>query len=125
MSQPAETRPPDLYDLPDVVTAAVRRQAADHDPAHEDFYAWGYVLSELTARVQDAARILGQQIAHYGDRRILRDDTDADPAARLTEAAQLLENVHAAAGVANQAARLYHSAIGHIGVEVDPGAVSE
>lgn len=123
MSRPAA--PPDLYDLPDVVTDAVRRQADDHDPAHEDFYAWGYVLSELTARVQDAARILARQVAAYGDRRILRDDDGADPADRLAEAARLLDHLHTTAGVANSAARLYHSSIGHIGVAVNPEAVPE
>jgi hypothetical protein len=111
---------PDLYDLPDVITAAVRRQAADRDPAHEDFYAWGYVLSELTARVQDAARLLGRQVAAYGDRRQLRDDAGTDPADRLAEAAALLDEVAAAAGSANNAARLYHSSVGHIAVADDP-----
>ena len=108
---------PDLYDLPDVVAAAVRRQSAEADPAHEEFYAWGYVLSELTARVQDAARVLGRQVAAYGNGRELRDDEGGDPVERLTLAVRLLDEVSAAAGAANSAARLYHSAVGHIAVE--------
>lgn len=106
--------------ITDLMRAVVARQHEDRDPAHEDFYVWGWALSELTMRLQDGARVLGDQVAGYGDRRILRDDEDADPAARLVEAGEHLVALVIALGRANEAARLYHSTIGHIGVQVDP-----
>lgn len=106
--------------ITDLMRAVVTRQNEDRDPAHEDFYVWGWALSELTARLQDGARVLGRQVAGYGDRRILRDDEDEDPAARLVEAGEHLAALVSALDQANRAARLYHSAVGHIGVQVDP-----
>jgi hypothetical protein len=108
----------ELYDLPDPITAAVRRQR--DNPSTDTLYAWGYVLSELTARVEDIARVLAKQVSTYGHRRILRDDEGGNPAARLQEAQASLANVATYAEIANEAARAYHSAIGHIAVEVDP-----
>jgi hypothetical protein len=101
---------------------AVTRQRHDRDPAHEDFYIWGGALSDLTARMQDAGRVLGQQVEGYGQRRILRDDEGGDPMARLAEAGGFLQDMVMALDRANVAARAYHSAIGHIAVEVDPEA---
>lgn len=118
-AQSAETQ---LDQVDTLLADAVRRQQADRDPAHEDFYSWGWALSSLTARVQDAGGVLARQVGAYGDRRILRDDEGGDPAARLAEAGAHLDELRAALGVANEAARRYHSAIGHIAVEVDPEA---
>lgn len=109
-----------LDQVTDKLRAAVTRQQQDRDPAHEDFYTWGWALSDLTMRVQDAGRVLSRQVAQYGDNRVLRDDEDGDPYERLSEARGHLDTMAAALGQANQAARLYHSAIGHIAVEVDP-----
>lgn len=106
--------------ITDLMRAVVTRQHEDRDPAHEDFYVWGWALSELTMRLQDGARVLGSQVAGYGDRRILRDDEGADPAARLVEAGEHLAALVSALDQANQAARLYHSSVGHIAVQVDP-----
>lgn len=110
-----------LEQVTDALRAVVSDQQQDSDPAHEDFYVWGWALSELTMRTQDAGRVLGRQVAGYGSRRILRDDEDGhDPAARLREAGEHLQEMVAALDRANRAARAYHSAIGHIGVQVDP-----
>jgi len=106
--------------ITDLMRAVVSRQHEDRDPAHEDFYVWGWALSELTMRLQDGARVLGRQVAGYGDRRILRDDEGADPDARLVEAGEHLAALVSALDQANRAARLYHSAVGHIAVQVDP-----
>lgn len=106
--------------ITDLMRAVLTRQHEDRDPAHEDFYVWGWALSELTMRLQDGARVLGRQVASYGDRRILRDDEGADPAARLVEAGAHLGALVSALDQANRAARLYHSAVGHIAVQVDP-----
>lgn len=112
-----------LDQVSDGLRAAVTTQQQDGDPAHEDFYAWGWALSDLTARIEDAARVLGRQVSAYGDRRILRDDEDGvHPANRLDEARGYLDDVARFVSAASAAARKYHSAIGHVGVEVDPGS---
>lgn len=113
-----------LDQLADTFKSAVLAQQRDGDPAHEGFYAWGWALSEATARVEDAGRVLRRQVSAYGDRRILRDDDGADPQERLREAAGHLDAMCSAAAAANEAARRYHSAIGHIAVEVDPEPAS-
>lgn len=110
-----------LDQVTDTLRAVVSRQQQDGDPTHEHFYVWGWALSELTMRTQDAGRVLSRQVSDYGSRRILRDDEDGrDPAARLQEASEHLQEMVAALDRANRAARAYHSAIGHIGVQVDP-----
>jgi hypothetical protein len=110
-----------LEQVTDDFRAAVTCQQQDGDPAHEDFYTWGWALSDLTMRLQDAGRVLSRQIAAYGERRVLRDDEEgSDPHARLLEACAHLDEMAAALGSANNSARLYHSAVGHIGVEVNP-----
>lgn len=119
-----ETLDTDLDRLSALFSDVVQRQQGDGDPAHEDFYSWGWALSDFTARVQDAGRVLAAQVQGYGDRRILRDDEGGDPAARLDEARACLVSMMDALGVANAAARSYHSAIGHVAVEVDPEATS-
>lgn len=106
--------------ITDLMRAVVTRQHEDRDPAHEDFYVWGWALSELTMRLQDGARVLSRQVAGYADRRILRDDEGEDPAARLLEVREHLTELVSALGRANEAARLYHSTVGHIAVAVDP-----
>lgn len=110
----------ELDRLTDMLRAAGTSQQQDRDPAHEDFYTWGWALSELTARVHDIGQVLERQVASYGSRRILRDDEGVDPTIRLQEASHQLQEMMIALERANRAARAYHSAIGHIGVEVDP-----
>lgn len=108
-----------LDQLLDAFRAVLDRQRLDADPTHEDFYAWGWALGELTAHAEHASRVLGRQIATYGGRRLLRDDDGADPYERLREASSHLDEMTAALAAANTAARHYHSAVGHIAVEVD------
>lgn len=111
-----------LDTVTDGLRAAVTRQQQDRDPAHEDFYTWGWALSELTAQTQNIGGVLARQVAGYGSRRVLRDDEGGDPSVRLAEARAHLDEMGAALSAANSAARLYHSSIGHIAVEVDPEA---
>lgn len=99
---------------------AVAYQRQDLDPAHEDFGTWGWALAELTARAQDAGRVLGRQVAGYRSRRILRDDEGADPSLRLQDAGEHLQDMIDALDQANRAARGYHRAISHIGVQAGP-----
>lgn len=119
----------DLHDTLDAICdqlkTAARQQADDHDPAHEDFYTWGWALTELLDRVDQVASVLEQQIPHYDDRRILRDDEGADPHQRLVEMASHLSEVRGPLSLARERIRVYHSAASHIGVAVDPDAEAE
>lgn len=108
-----------LDQLLDSFRAVLDRQLLDTDPAHEDFYAWGWALPSLTALVERSGGVLGRQVATYSDRRLLRDDDGADPDDRLSEACGYLDTMSAALTVATTAALSYHSAIGHIAVEID------
>lgn len=109
-----------LTALTDQLTSAVRDQHEDRDPAHEDFYAWGWALTEVLDRTDQALSVLERQVEHYGDRRILRDDEGADPAARLDEITSRLAATRSALAPARDRVREYHSAVSHIAVEVDP-----
>ena len=102
------------------LAGAVRDQHEDRDPAHEDFYTWGWALTELLDRADQVMSVLERQVERYGDRRILRDDEDADPAARLDEITARLAAARTALAPARDRVREYHSAVSHIAVEVDP-----
>lgn len=105
--------------------AVARHQATDRDPSHEDFYDWGWALTELLDRVDAVAEVLERQIPRYDDRRILRDDEGADPHQRLVEMASHLSEVRGPLSLARERIRVYHSAASHIGVAVDPDAEAE
>ncbi|MFR9807364.1 hypothetical protein ACL02T_34490 [Pseudonocardia sp. RS010] len=108
-----------LTAVTDQLTAAVRRQADDRNPAHEDFYTWGWALSDIIRRLDDVAGVLGRQVGRYGDNKILRDDQDADPTERLTEAGAHLQALRSSLSSALRSASDYHSAVGHVAVEVE------
>lgn len=115
-----------LDDIVGCLRAAVSGQDHDPDPSHDDFYAWGWQLSELTRTLLTASRMLAEQVEHYGDRRVLRDDEDdVDAMERLAAAAAALRTLNTAMSAAAVAAREYHATIGHIGVEVDPAGDEE
>jgi hypothetical protein len=99
---------------------AVGRQARDADPAHEDFYIWGWVLTEVTDTLGQLCRTMAPQVARYGDTRVLRDDEGGDPFDRLREMRELLGSLYSQLELANATARAYHAAAGHVAVEVDP-----
>lgn len=111
-----------LSAVTDQLAGAVRDQYEDRDPAHEDFSTWGWALTELLDRADQVMSVLERQVGHYGDRRILRDDHGADPTARLAEITACLSATRTALGPARDRVREYHSAVSHIGVEVDPEA---
>jgi len=99
------------------VAREVRATAPDLEAA--DLYTLGSTLDELTSTLARITDQCAAQTGNYPDGRILRDDTDThDPAARCAEAADHLHQVSRHLHDANQAARQFHSAIGHIGVEV-------
>lgn len=67
-----------------------------------------------------ASRTLDRQIAHYGDKRILRDDEDMDPAERLT---RMREELNTLIGLLDQAyavADRYHQEASDVAVVVNP-----
>ncbi len=104
------------------VNGAAVEQRQDADPAHEDFYAWGAALDEITIRLAHACQVLSQQIGAYGDNRILRDDEGMDPAQRIAQMQGLLRDCGDRLSDANVMARAYHSEASHLAVAVDPEA---
>jgi len=102
---------------------AVARDARSTAPDLEaaDLYALGAVLDELTSTLAHISDQCAAATGNYPDGRILRDDTDTDthdPAARCAEAADHLHQVSRHLAAANEEARRFHTAIGHIGVQV-------
>jgi hypothetical protein len=106
---------------------AVARDAHSTAPQLEaaDLYTLGAVLDELTSTLAHIADQCAAATGNYPDGRILRDDTDTDtdtdthdPAARCAEAADHLHQVSRHLNAANEEARRFHTAIGHIGVQV-------
>lgn len=99
------------------------RDAADAqlsaEPNHTDFYELAGSLSPTLIALMDVATILQQQVAHYGDGRVVYDDTrTVDPAQRLAQAADKLAALRTALFAAHAHTERYWSAIAHIGVEV-------
>ncbi len=108
---------------------AVAREARSTAPELEaaDLYTLGAVLDELTSTLAHIAEQCAAATGNYPDGRILRDDTDTDtdtdthdPAARCAEAADHLHQVNQHLHAANEEARRFHTAIGHVGVQVQP-----
>ena len=84
-----------------------------------DLSTLGAVLDELTSTLAHIAEQCAAATGNYPDGRILRDDTDThDPVARCAEAADHLHQVNQHLAAANEEARRFHAAIGHIGVQV-------
>ncbi len=101
------------------VARDTRTTAPDLEVA--DLYTLGAVLDELTATLAHLAEQCAAATGNYPDGRILRDDTDThDPAARCAEAADHLHQVNQHLAAANEEARRFHAAIGHIGIQVQP-----
>ncbi len=109
----------------------VARDARSTAPQLEaaDLSTLGAVLGELTSTLAHIAEQCAAATGNYPDGRILRDDTDTDtdtdtdsdthdPAARCAEAADHLHQTSRHLHAANEEARRFHAAIGHVGVEV-------
>lgn len=102
------------------VAEIVEAQRCEADPAHEDFYAWGGALDEMTRRLAHACRVLDGQIREYGDTRILRDDDGMDPSERVHRMRVVVRNLGVLLEQANVVARSYHQEASHLAVEADP-----
>lgn len=103
--------------LVDNLTAAATAQRMTRPTSHADFYAWGWGLSDMAARLSELAATLGRQVEQYATRGDLYDDEGGDHVRRLGEAAGWLEEARAGLDTAASAARQYHSAVEHIGVK--------
>jgi len=110
----------DLSAATDLIHAVARdARSTAPDLAAGDLYTLGAVLDELTSTLAHITDQCAAQTGNYPDGRILRDDTDThDRAARCAEAADHLHQVSQHLQAANQAARQFHAAIGHVGVQV-------
>jgi len=100
---------------------AVARDARSTAPELEaaDLYTLGAVLDELTSTLAHISDQCAAATGNYPNGRTLREDTDThDPAARCAEAADHLHQVSRHLNAANEEARRFHTAIGHIGIEV-------
>jgi len=100
---------------------AVAREAGSTAPELEaaDLSTLGAVMDELTSTLAHIADQCAAATGNYPDGRILREDTDThDPAARCAEAADHLHQTSRHLNAANEEARRFHTAIGHVGVQV-------
>jgi hypothetical protein len=104
----------------EALKTVVAAQAQDPDPAHEDFYAWGWAISGAMNQLSHVCRTLQRQVAHYSDSRILLDDEGLNPAERLTQMRTELDTLARLLDQAYAVADRYHQQASHIGVEVDP-----
>lgn len=116
---------PPLDETLGTASAAIRdaarrqRRAPRH---HQDFASWGSALTELLGSLALTCRLLNEQITHYGDDRVLSDDTGGDPYQRIGEMRRYLAALDMALTEASVQAQAYRDASRHLDVEVDPDA---
>lgn len=99
--------------------AGSQGRAAGH---HEDFARWGSALTEITGSLALVCRTLDGQITHYGDERVLSDDTGGDAYDRIGEMRRHLSALDMALTEASVQSQAYRDASVHLGVDVDPDA---
>jgi hypothetical protein len=88
---------------------------------HADFYALAAAMVSTLHSLDDIAGVLRRQVRGYARRTDLYDDTrQIDPADRLMQACDELTVVRTALVTAAGAANRFWSAVGHIGIEVQP-----
>jgi hypothetical protein len=100
--------------------ATAQRMTRTEALDHAGFYDLAAELVATLRSLEDLADTLAGQVAGYGTGRRLRDDTGADPAARLgravAEATGLRINLAAAVADGER----FWSAVGHIGLDLPP-----
>lgn len=110
----------DRGELVESAIAAVRAleeaQRLDADPAHEDWYAIGGALDQITHRLAGLAGEIARQVTEYDQRRTVRDDAGVDPAVRAGRAAEELLTLQRRLTEANRDARRAHTELSHIAV---------
>ncbi len=91
------------------------------DPDHATIYALAGELTSTLHAFEDMTAVLVDQVAGYANGRQLYDDTrSVDPAVRLADAIVQLRQARTGLRTAAVALNEFWSAIGHIGVEVQP-----
>ncbi len=110
----------DLATAAELIHAVAREvRATAPELEVDDLYTLGRTLDELTSTLAHISDRCANHVGNYPHGRIMRDDTRThDPAARCAEAADHLHEAGRRLNDANHAARQYHAAIGHVGVEV-------
>jgi nitrogen fixation-related uncharacterized protein len=91
----------------------------------DDLYRAGGNLTVILGALAEIGEHLSSAASHLADTRVLRDDADEDPAGRVAQARQYLDEVAAATRTAVRSASAYHSAVGHIAVEADLNAAPD
>ncbi|WP_281689919.1 hypothetical protein [Pseudonocardia thermophila] len=101
----------------DTWRSAVHAQLAAA-PDHSDFYAITGEIVDTLRSLESLARLIGRQVAGYGDDHVLRDDEPGhDPAERIAAGAHHAEQLAGAIATAERMANLLWSEIGHIAIE--------
>lgn len=93
--------------------------------SHEDMYVAGSALTKITYELDEIARAILEDVKLYPSRFVLRDDQGENPRERIEGALGHLAEIASRMGQAHWHAKHFHSAIGHIGVEVNPNAELE
>jgi len=110
----------DLATATDLIRAVARdSRIMARELEAADLSTLGAVLDELTSTLAHISDQCAAATGNYPDGRILRDDTVTTPLPpRCAEAADHLHQVNQHLNAANEEARRFHTAIGHIGVQV-------
>lgn len=88
---------------------------------HADFYALAGEVVTTLAALDDLLRVLRSQVAGYAEGRPVYDDTgQVSVVRRLQGAVSAIEAAQTRLAQAHEAVNEFWSAIGHIGVEVQP-----
>ena len=74
--------------------------------------------------LEDLAEVLSGQVGSYGTGRLLRDDTGADPRARLVRAVGEVTALRVSLTGAVAEGERFWSAVGHIGLDLEPDELS-
>lgn len=124
MSTPSGDEPAPAVAHAEAGTDAWRAAARHQLPAtadHADFYALACEVVTTLGALDDLFRVLRSQVAGYAQGRSVYDDTGRVSATRrLQQAVSAIEATQTRLAQTYEAANEFWSAIGHIGVEVQP-----
>ena len=91
---------------------------------HADFYDLAAEMVTTLRCLEDLAEVLAGQVGHYGTGRSLRDDSGADPRARLVRAVGEVTALRVSLSGAVAEGERFWSAVGHIGLDLGPDELS-
>lgn len=102
------------------VAVAAQRSVRLEVLEHADFYDLAAEAVGTLRSIEQLAELLARQVGSYGGGRSLRDDSGCDPAARLVRAVADVAALRIAVASAVAEGERFWSAIGHIGLEINP-----